>query len=296
MKKAFFSATLAVFFTVNVEAAFTFTPQKNNNVGLYLGGQIWQSDASGVFGKKNTLIDFNLKKEQQINYFVAIEHPYPLLPNIRISSTALNTTGKTNSTQEYSDNNKTSHVDVETDANFNVSYIDYTLYYQLFDNDLFSFDLGLTARDFDGAVTVTETTIIETIQDDVTDWHESCLPLDENGIPLNESCHILPTTSSDTHSDKIKTNEIVTMFYVATNISLPLTGLSVFAQGDFSLIDDHSLYDYQVGLNYNLINSKVVDFNVTLGYRVVKIAFEDLNNLYSGLELKGAFVGVITHF
>jgi outer membrane protein len=84
--------------------------------------------------------------------------------------------------------------------------------------------------------------------------------------------------------------------YVATNISLPLTGLSVFAQGDFSLINDHSLYGYQIGLSYDLIDSRAVDFNVTLGYRVVKMEFEDLNNLYTDLEFKGAFVGVIAHF
>ena len=39
-----FAATFAVL--------FTFTPQVNNTVGLYLGGQIWQSEASGVFGEK----------------------------------------------------------------------------------------------------------------------------------------------------------------------------------------------------------------------------------------------------
>jgi hypothetical protein len=77
---------------------------------------------------------------------------------------------------------------------------------------------------------------------------------------------------------------------------LPSTGLSVFAQGDFSLTGDHSLYDYQVGLSYDLIDSRMVDFNVNLGYRVVKMQFEGLNNLYADLEFKGAFVGVISHF
>ena len=55
MKKEVLAAIFAALFTANVQA---------NTVGLYLGGQIWQSEASGVFGGKNTLIDFNLKKEQ----------------------------------------------------------------------------------------------------------------------------------------------------------------------------------------------------------------------------------------
>jgi len=86
------------------------------------------------------------------------------------------------------------------------------------------------------------------------------------------------------------------MLYVATNIRLPLTNLSVFAQGGFSLIDDQSLYDYHVGLSYDLVDNKMVDFNLTLGYRAVKMEFENLDNLYPELEFKGAFVGVITHF
>ena len=72
--------------------------------------------------------------------------------------------------------------------------------------------------------------------------------------------------------------------------------MSVFAQGDFLLIDDHSLYDYQVGLSYDLVDSFIADFNLTLGYRAVKMEFENLDNLYTDLEFKGAFVGVILHF
>jgi len=282
MKKIAFAVILAALFTANVQA---------DTVGLYLGGQIWQSEASGTFGEKNTLIDFNLKKEQQNNYFVAVEHPFSLLPNIRISSTMLDTTGKTNSTQENSDDNETSHVDVhvdfDVDASFNVSYVDYTLYYELFDSGLFSFDLGLTARDFGGAVTETETAnIVTTTRDRIWDGEEH----DEHDY------HNITETTKAVTTDKIKTNKIEPMLYIATNISLPLTNLSVFAQGDFSLIDDHSLYDYQIGLSYDLVNSMVMGFNVTLGYRVVKMEFEDLNNLYTDLEFKGAFVGVIAHF
>ncbi|MGL1958085.1 MAG: TIGR04219 family outer membrane beta-barrel protein [Colwellia sp.] len=281
MKKKAFAVTFAVLLTVNIQATpfFTYTPQANS-VGLYLGGQIWQSDASGTFGEKNTLIDFNLKKEQQINYFIAVEHPYPLLPNVRISSTALDTTGKTTLTQEFSFGDETFLIDDDINASFNINYVDYTLYYQLLDHRLFSFDLGLTARYFNGDVTVIGPTITG----------GECIPTD---VPNH--CITTPI-SSYTPKGKIKTNEIVPMLYVATNISLPLRGLSVFGQGDFSLIDDHSLYDYQVGLSYDLVDSRKVDLNLTLGYRVVKMEFEDLDNLYTDLEFKGAFIGVIAHF
>ena len=203
-----------------------------------------------------------------------------MLPNVRISSTTPDTTGKTNLTQEFSFDDEVFLIGNDVNASFNVSYVDYTLYYELFDNGLFSFDFGLTARDFNGAVTVTgDTTGI---------YDEYCYG--------SEPVVCITTTDSVTPSGKIKTDEIVPMLYVATNISLPLRRLSVFAQGDFLLIDDHSLYDYQVGLSYGLVDNRMGNFNLTLGYRVVKIEFEDLDNLYTDLEFKGAFVGVIAHF
>jgi len=278
MKKKTFAATLAALFTANVQA---------DTVGLYLGGQIWQSEASGVFGEINTLIDFNLKKEQQGNYFIALEHPFPLLPNVRISSTTLDTVGKTNLTQEFSFDDKNFLMGDDVNASFNVSYVDYTLYYQLFDNRVFSFDFGLTARDFNGAVTVTgKTIIVTTSTDPALDGEEH----EGHDHPVTE------TTTIETATGKIKTNEIKPMLYVATNINLPLSGLSVFAQGDFLLIDEHSLYDYQIGLSYNLVDSNKMDLNLTLGYRAVKMEFENLENLYTDLEFKGAFVGAVVHF
>ena len=276
MKKMFVAATLAALFTANVQA---------DTVGLYFGGQIWQSEASGTFGENSTLIDFNLKKEQQSNYFVAFEHPFPFLPNVRISSTTLDTGGKTNLTQDFTFSGETFSTGADVYPSFNVRYVDYTLYYQALDNPLFSLNLGLTARDFNGAVTVAGTT--------VTDTSIGILP-DTEGA--QEAEHFTPITTSITPTGIIKTDDIVPMLYVATNISLPLTGLSAFVQGDFSLIGDHSLYDYQVGLSYDLVDSKMVDFNLTLGYKAVNMELEDLDNLYTDLEFKGAFVGVIAHF
>lgn len=282
MKKMVFTATLAVLLTANVKA---------DTVGLYLGGQIWQSEASGILGEKNTPINANLKKEQQTNYFVAIEHPFPLLPNLRISNTTLDSTGNNTSTQEYNDDNETSHVnvnvDVNIDASFDVSYIDYTLYYELFDNGLFSFDLGLTARDFKVADTVTETTTTITTSR-YKEW-------DEEEHEGHDHPALIDTTNTVT-TRKIKADEIMPLLYVATNINLALTGLSVFAQGDYLLKGDHSLYNYQVGLSYDIVDNKMIDFNLTLGYRAVKMELENLDSLYTNLDFKGAFVGVIAHF
>jgi len=284
MIKKVCAATLAALFTFTAPASadFTYTPKSSDDVGLYLGGQIWQSKASGIVGEEHTRIDFNLKKEQQIDYFIAVKHPFPLLPHARISHTTLDTSGVTTLTQAFSFDDKTFPMGDKVNASFNVSYVDYTFYYELFDNEIFSFELGLTARDLNGDVTVAGTT---------KSSHYPCN--DPNPSPDDPCIDRGNTTIS---MGKIKTDEINPMLYVATNISLPLTNLSVFAQADFLSIRDHALSDYQVGLSYDLMRNKMVDFNVNLGYRVVKIEFENLNSLYTDLEFKGAFVGMVAHF
>lgn len=304
MNKSVFSATLVaclLIFTPNAAASYTYSPKPNNQVGLYFGGQIWQSDASGLFGEENTLIDFNLKKEQQFNYFFAVVHPLPLLPNVRISSTTLDTTGKSSLTQDFNfggvafplsgsetgvdphtGSGVNSTTDVEFDATLKISYIDYTFFYQLFNNDVFSFDLGVTARSFNNDFAVTATSTIVTIFDEAEHYDHVHEATEE--------------TTISTTTGRIKTDDIEPMLFVASTINLSLKGLSFFAQGDYLLIDDHRHFDYQLGVNYDLVNNKMGNFAMTFGYRVVKMAFKDLDTLYSDLEFKGAFVGVMAHF
>jgi outer membrane protein len=77
---------------------------------------------------------------------------------------------------------------------------------------------------------------------------------------------------------------------------LPGTSFNLFANGNLLSIDDHKLYDYQVGVSYELIDNLAVDVNLTVGYRAVKIELEDLDNLYTNIDFKGAFAGVVVHF
>lgn len=284
MIKTAFAATLVVLvtFTASASAQFTYTPKSSDEVGLELGTQIWQNEPMGFFGEENTLIDFNLNKEQQINYFIGVKHPISFLPNARISSTTLDTTGHAALTQKFTFNEKTFPVGDKVDTRFNVRYIDYTFYYELFDSKNFSFELGLTARDLNGDVTVTGAT---------KSSGDTCH--DPNPSP-DSPCTDAGNTALS--SGKIKTDEITPMLYVATHIGLPFTHLSVFAQADFSLLNDRTLSDYQVGFSYDQLRFKMADFSVNLGYRVVKMEFVNLNRLYTDLEFTGAFVGMVAHF
>lgn len=284
MIKTAFAVTLAALFTFTAPAMaeFTYKPKSKNDVGLYLGTQIWHSAPNGIFGEENTRIDFNLKNKQQINYFIDIKHPYSFLPNARVSNTTLDTSGKNTLTQKFGFNDKTFPIGGNVDASFNVSYVDYTLYYKIFDDENSSFELGLTARDLNGDVSVTGA--IKSSGDSCND------PNPSPGSPCTDA------GNTAVSSGQIKTDEIIPMAHVASNIRLPFTHLNAFAQADFSLLNDHTLSDYQVGLSYELMRFNMANFKVNLGYRVAKMEFENLDSLYTDLLFKGAFVGMVAHF
>lgn len=255
MKKIALVAALATVLSTNVQA---------DALGIYLGGQIWDNQASGTFGDGSSLVDFNLVDEKQNSFFIAFEHPLPLIPNARIASTSLETNGMTTLDTDFDFDDETFLNGADVNADFDVSYVDYTLYYELFDNDLLSFDFGITARDFDGDVTV--------------------------------STQVTTSSGTVSQSDTIAVTDVVPMLYVATNVGLPLTGLNLYAQGNFLSFDDHTLYDYEVGVSYELVDNMLIDVNVNAGYRAVKLELEDLNDLYTNIEFDGLFVGTTIHF
>ena len=228
--------------------------------GLYIGGSIWSNEASGTFGEKNNLVDFNLEDKEQGSFFIALEHPLPFIPNLLIASTTLDTDGSTTLTESFEFDGETFDVNAPVESTFDISYVDYTLYYEVFDNGLFSFDFGLTGRDFDGDVMVSS--VIE----------------------------------GSSTAATVSVGQVVPMLYVSTIVGLPGTSLNLFANGNFLSFDGHTLYDYQVGISYELIDNLAVDVNLTAGYKAVKLELEDLNDLYTDVEFTGVFAGVVVHF
>lgn len=260
MKKALIAVCVAGLLSTNAQA---------DAIGLYIGGQIWDREASGEIGEQGNLVDFNLKDEQQGSYYVAFEHPIPFFPNAKISQTTLDTQGSTelNDILEFGDT--TFDAGTNVNASVDISYVDYTLYYELFDNDLLTFDFGITARDFSGDINVSSTV---TTTDNAGNQ-----------------------TSTQLSGD-LSFSSYVPMLYASTIVGLPFTGLNLFAEGNFLSFDDHMLYDYQAGISYELVDNLAVDVNLTLGYREVKLELEDLDDLYSDVEFSGVFAGVVVHF
>lgn len=253
MKKTIIAAGIASLFTASVQA--------DTLLGLYIGGHIWANQADGTFGEgENNQAAFDFNDENQGSFFVALEHPIPLIPNIKIASTTLDTVGGATISGSFTFGGDTYSASSELDTTFDASFVDYTFYYELFDNDLLTFDFGLTARDLDSQIKV-----------------------------------VGDISGTQTHSD-LSVSGIVPLLYVNTIVGLPFTGFNVFAEANFLSYDDNTIYDYQIGVSYELLDNLAVDLDLTLGYRAVKLELNDIDDLYSDLTFDGVFAGAIIHF
>lgn len=248
MKKAVIAACAVTMLSATAHA--------DTLLGLYVGGSIWNTEATGSFGQVgSTDSTFNLEDETNSHFYAALEHPIPLVPNLKFSSTDLVTTGTANVDFTFGGSSFASDVNADID----LSYVDYTLYYEVFDNDLLSIDLGITGRNFDGEILVTESNNIN-------------------------------------NTGSLDVSGVVPMVYVSTVVGLPFTGFDIFAEGNLLSFDDHTLYDYQAGISYAVLDNIAVDFNINLGYRAMKLELADLDDLNSNLDFKGFFAGAEIHF
>lgn len=258
MKKTIIAAGIATLLSASVQA--------DTLLGLYLGGHVWDVQTTGSIGEKNGASGevisqkFNFDDKQQGSFYIALEHPIPLIPNIKISSTVLDTDGQTLITEaDFSFGTSSYTVGTSVDTIFDVNYIDYTFYYEILDNDLITFDVGITARDIDGNISIKNDADVLSISDE-------------------------------------KFSAIVPMLYGSAIIGLPFTGFNVFAQGNYTGYDDSSIYDFQAGVSYAVLDNLAVDLNVELGYKVVKMDIEDIDDVYADMEFKGLYLGATVHF
>ena len=252
MKKSIKLAALA--------ASFLALPtQADTLLGLYVGAQGWNMDASGGFANDASLTTFNFDKKTQASFYAALEHPIPFVPNIKVRHTGLDTDGSVVLASSFTFNGEIYSVNTALNTVVDMTNTDFILYYELFDNDLVSFDFGINAKYIDGSIYVEEAS-------DVTN------------NSMEEFSGALP------------------MLYSRLQVGLPLTGLGVYAEGSYLSIDSHTLSDYEVALTYDFVENMAVDMTLQVGYRATNLKLEDLDNIYSDLEFKGVFAGLEVHF
>ncbi len=233
--------------------------QADTVFGIFGGVDLWNSDSSGSFGSSRTgMQDFNLDNENKVSFSIALEHPMPIIPNFRLRTSDLSTSGDTTLSADFEFAGKIFDEDTTVATEFKLQNTDITLYYELFDNDVVSFDLGLTGKYLDGEFKV-----------------------------VNKE-----DSGSATESFK----GIVPLLYGAVQIGVPTTGFTFFGELSALSIDDNKIQDYQAGVAYSFLDNLAIDMSVRAGYREFSLELDDLDNVFTDWSFDGPFLGVEAHF
>ena len=98
-------------------------------VGFKVGGDYWQADTSGTFAENGQAQqDFNYSSSSQGSFWVAIEHPIPLIPNVKIRENRLDADGS--ATVDGFDFFATRPFTGDVNTSTNLSNTDFVLYYE----------------------------------------------------------------------------------------------------------------------------------------------------------------------
>ncbi len=234
-------------------------------LGLYVGADSWQAQTSGAISTNDSLQNYKFDDSSFTNFYAALEHPVPLVPNVKVKYNQLELDGSFSGAIKFGDTEFGLTPSGNT-ITADLSHIDYVFYYEIFDNDLFSIDLGVAGKQFDGDITM-------------------------SGAPM-----VNGQLTDALMTETVAFSGIVPVGYAAIEVVFPFTGLSAFAEGSMLAIDDNEVRDYQVGLAWEFIDNMAVDMALKVGYRSLIVELDDFDDVYSDLEVDGFFAGVQVHF
>ncbi len=146
-------------------SAALFTPLAQADVaGIDAGYALWQQSVSGSgtfddgTGTATTIDlknDLQLQDERNGFFWITIEHPVPLLPNVRLYNMDFATQGRGTLTRSITFNGTTFTATATLDSVYDVTQSGGVLYYQVLDN-VASLDLGIDLRNLKGKTSLTE--------------------------------------------------------------------------------------------------------------------------------------------
>lgn len=191
--------------------------------GLYVGGGSISYDLSGDFTDLEdggNSIDFEddlgLSGDTGTYFYVAIEHPIPILPNVKFAHSDISESGQNILSEEIEFDGVTFPAGTNLRTEIDLTHTDFTFYYEILDNWI-SLDLGLTARQFDGELSADGTYLV----------------------------------FSDSAQEDL--DFVAPLLYGMVRFDLPITGLYVQADGNWIGGGGAQLYDFwgKVGYTFN---------------------------------------------
>ncbi|MEW5249056.1 TIGR04219 family outer membrane beta-barrel protein [Microbulbifer discodermiae] len=125
---------------------------------------VWIPSYDGGIGRDDFAIESFNPAEDNITFIqAALEHPVPLIPNVMVAHSSIETNGDTTLSETARFGDLYFPADSTVGMNLDLSYTDATFYYELLDNWV-NLDLGLTARRYDGQLDVASDLQTETVE------------------------------------------------------------------------------------------------------------------------------------
>ncbi len=206
-------------------------------LGVYAGAGQWQGEYSGNAGDPSIDVkSLGMDEEDNNYYYIALEHPVPIIPNIKLQKMDITSEQTATIYQSFTIDGTTFIVDpingTEVASDFDLSHMDIVLYYELLDNWV-NLDVGLNIRKFDGHVTAV----------------------------------------SEFTSESVDLDEAIPMIYAKAQFDLPLTGFSVGLEGNAINYEDNRLTDYSAKLQYMF--DSALDIGLEVGYREMSLEVDE---------------------
>jgi len=200
--------------------------------------------------------DLFLDSDTDLYLRAKLEHPIPLLPNLRLDYSEVQTSADGIATRPFHFGR---HVKVDVGdtvhSEVDLTNLDFTLYYEVLDNDTLQLDLGVTLRYFDASFRV------------------------------GEAASKAQATAN--------VNTPFPMLYVDARLTLPFAeGLSIGANGFGFSYDGSSVYDFSADLRYTFM----LGLGLEAGYRTQSIQLDDVDHVDADLTFQGFFAGVLWDF
>lgn len=95
-----------------------------------------------------------------------------------------------------------------------------------------------------------------------------------------------------TQSSRKDVDYVIPMLYAKARFDLPFSGLSLETDLSYVSYRESEFYDFKAGLLYE------TSFGLggTVGYRSEKLQLDDISDVNSNIEIKGAYAGLYYHF
>ncbi|ODC03976.1 hypothetical protein BFW38_10930 [Terasakiispira papahanaumokuakeensis] len=252
MKKAMMCAAVA-----SLPFALMTLPAQADTLGVYAGANLW--DASADTGRANNAgedeVDFGLDDDTANQIWIAIEHPIPLVPNLKVQRTDLSINGDSTYVGQFNDTTFAGDVDTKAD----LSHTDATLYYELLDGlGWMSLDLGVTARMFDGEMTVKQNIVGQ--------------------------------------SSTLKLDKTLPMLYGHAQFHLPLSGLSAGVEANYAGYSGNNVSDVSAKVTYEMDITPILSPGFEVGYRRFNAELDDVDDIDADMTVDGMYAGVFLHF